>query len=188
MVTVAASILLANPDIKLEVKISIRDVLKYTKQEEAARTTLAAVATTPTAAAMTPAVAAMTLAASAPTPASPAALPAATVSSPVAPPDPANLTSAQQQSSTEVQNSAEEEKENEKSEGQIQAEDWIERLTMLHTNDGDDDFCEHLPNLTKSTLSWMHWILSESTGTFRESAKASTIKKFEEWIKKPRDQ
>ena len=63
-----------------------------------------------------------------------------------------------------------------------------EQLTMPGTNDGDDDFKNHLKNLSQSTLSWMLWILSGSPGTFRESPRSSTEKKFLEWIDRPRNE
>ena len=81
----------------------------------------------------------------------------------------------------------EQEKDNQKSEPQLQAEDLIEVLSDETSND-DNDFKNNLPTMDNTILSWMVHLLSCSGGIFRESTKASNKKKIEQWLQSPRAQ
>ena len=217
LVVAAAPTLSDTTDPSSELRKHLMNVLKYTNEEDAAATSPASSAPTnaaPSASSLaddaSPTTTISPASASAPAPSPAPVLLNPTSSDPSssaqAPSIPASIpTNAPPPTSPPAENTAsldvepasasaaeEEEKESErqeeKSDDQIQAEDWIERLLMPNTNEGDDDFKEHLQNLTRSTLSWMHWILSASTGTFKESSKPSTVKKFQEWITKSREE
>ena len=214
LVASAAPILIRDTDLDSELRQDLAGILKYTHEESvtappttnhgtssasenespATTTPGSSVPTSSTPASVASLSAASSSTTSSVAPASSARASSAPASltptdaalSPTPGPTAANLLPAEEQKEEEEEE--ESESEQQKSEDQIQAEDWIERLLMANTDDGDDDFKEHLPNLTRSTLSWMYWLLSASTGTFKESSKPSTIKKFQEWIEKSRDE
>ena len=179
LVVAAAPILKRDASVTSDVDDSLHTILKYTHQEQILAAPATQVTSPPATQVTSPPATQVT---------SP---PADTASTTVSAPATATGTISLPPQSPADESTEErdgEENEESKSDDQIQAEDWVKRLTMEGTDDGDDDFKEHLKNLTRGTLSWMLWLLSASTGTFKLSPRASTEKKFLEWIKRPRNE
>ena len=217
LVVAAAPFLSNDPSVASDLKDALCDILKYTHQERAGETvpgttdatqtqtqapspsplTAASIPTSPPAAAR---ISTSSPLVAAPSSTSPQVAAASTSSLPTTmqllppaiAPSVTSPTTATATATAPTQPPAEEEESDEneaaKSDDQIQAEDWVERLTTPDTDDGDDDFKNHLKNLSRSTISWIYWILSGSTGPFRESPRASTEKKLLEWIQKSRNE